>query len=725
MSRPDKYENVRNVYRLLKEKGDIDKLKSQIRQRIILGFASLENPVPKSDCEIIDENVRLVDCLIADHMKHQGYDYSLSVFLPEIGFTSYESEEHIKNLLFSKSTISRNLWQKIASYHQDTSSFLVSILKAEADISDVLKEQKSVQTCDLDVCELDQRLKDIDKEYEAVKSADILHLKKTFEDRLEYYKREVGEQYQVKLTQQMTEFRQNELNTIKLEMEGRFQERIKEHVMRLEKEFEIRLQSLNDQEELLKEKYNLSEQREEREAFVKRQALQAELDTIQFMKTQLDQERLQIEREKKQMLKDHENREREIKKHENLLEIREKTLEGEIQEHVDRIRMEDEIKLLKQRKEIEIQSLQLSENQKMLEEKMKTFEQLKQDLIKQQNKFTEMEINDYDTIKTQNEVYKNEITSLQKQLKNAIVELEEQKQITASATTELGVLSVVKQEIERLMNTLNNDRVTFIQEKINLQKKLNEQQNVIHKLMERLALHDGGNIYPGQYYSSHCTGTCVTNHPRTTHQNVTKTHQLTEAERRSIYEECNLSISSDMSGESFMGVKNAKKSSNPAPSCNPQFDQWSQRLELSRRRMAQLQMVSEQFDSIYEEWKSVDLKEFLSKLNTDLPNCLTTVKSDGLTNLNELFKSDQFVTFENNRQADEITHQQTVHPESERDRNLDKEHIGSHIEINPESRSMKMKSESDIDFKIIRIPVVYVISPTDLISTHQNLTNQF
>ncbi|VDQ07126.1 unnamed protein product [Trichobilharzia regenti] len=110
-----------------------------------------------------------------------------------------------------------------------------------------------------------------------------------------------------------------------------------------------------------------------------------------------------------------------------------------------------------------------------------------------------------------------------------------------------------------------------------------------------------------------------------------------------------------MSGESFMGVKNAKKSSNPAPSSNPQFDQWSQRLELSRRRMAQLQMVSEQFDSIYEEWKSVDLKEFLSKLNTDLPNCLTTVKSDGLTNLNELFKSDQFVTFENNRQADEIT----------------------------------------------------------------------
>ncbi|CAH8832282.1 unnamed protein product [Trichobilharzia szidati] len=515
MSRLDKYENVRNVYRLLKEKGDIDKLKF---------------------------------------------------------------EEHIKNLPFSKCSISRSLWKKIASYHQDTCSFLVSILKAEADISDVLKEQKSVQTCDLDVCELDQRLKDIDKEYEAVKSADILHLKQTFEDRLEYYKREVGEQYQVKLTQQMTEFRQNELNTIKLEMEDRFQERVKEHVMRLEKEFEIRLQSLNDQEELLKEKYNLSQQREEREAFVKRQALQAELDTIQLMKTQLDQEKLQIEREKKQMLKDHEKRETEIKKHENLLEIREKTLEGEIQEHVDRIRMEDEIKLLKQRKEIEIQSLQLSENQKMLEEKMKTFEQLKQDLIKQQNKFTEMEINDYDTIKTQNEVYKNEITNLQKQLKNAVVELEEQKQ------------------------------------------------------------------------------------------------------------KCNLSISSDMSGESCMGVKKVQKTSDAAPLSNPQFDQWSQRLELSRRRMAQLQMVSEQFDSIYEEWKSVDLKEFLSKLNTDLPNFLTTGKSDGLTNLNELIKSDQFITFENNTQADQIMHQQTVHQESERDRNLDKEHIGSHSEINPESR---------------------------------------
>lgn len=67
-------------------------------------------------------------------------------------------------------------------------------------------------------------------------------------------------------------------------------------LFQLQEEFELRCQSLNEQEVLLREKYSLFQQKEEREAFVRRQALQAELDAIQLVKTQLDQEKIQIDK---------------------------------------------------------------------------------------------------------------------------------------------------------------------------------------------------------------------------------------------------------------------------------------------------------------------------------------------------------------------------------------------------------------------------------------------
>ncbi|XP_018648572.1 hypothetical protein Smp_137420 [Schistosoma mansoni] len=371
----------------------------------------------------------MANCLVADHLNIHGYNYSLSVFLPEIGLTNFET-----------------------SFYKDSYSLLVSILKAYEDVSSLSKEHKAVQAVEADGCDLDHRLNSINKEYEAIKLLEILGAKKLFDDRLEQCKSEIDGRSRMEMERQarlifiillrkssMSEFRQNELNSLKSELEEEFQKRLLQNTQRLQEEFELRCQSLNEQEVLLREKYNLFQQKEERESFVRRQALQAELDAIQLVKTQLDKEKLQI----------------------------------------DKIRMEDEIKLMKQRKELELQSVQLSENQKMLEEKLKTFEQLKQELLKQQNKFTEMEIVGYDTIKTQNEVFKAEISTLQKQLKNSLVELEEQKQIAASATTELNVLKVVKQEIEKLMNTLNNDHAVIIQEKFTLQKKLNEQKGKI------------------------------------------------------------------------------------------------------------------------------------------------------------------------------------------------------------------------------------------------------
>lgn len=121
-------------------------------------------------------------------------------------------------------------------------------------------------------------------------------------------------------------------------------------------------------------------------------------------------------------------------------------------------------------------------------------------------------------------------------------------------------------------------------------------------------------------------------------------------------EECNLSISSDLSHESLIDTKKSGKSFTvPIQlSTDSKFDHWSKRLELSRRRMTQLQLVNEEFDSIYEEWKSVDLKEFLSKIHSDLPSFLNAHELNQPVKLKEDNLSDQNVMINKDTKSDPV-----------------------------------------------------------------------
>lgn len=89
-------------------------------------------------------------------------------------------------------------------------------------------------------------------------------------------------------------------------------------------------------------------------------------------------------------------------------------------------------------------------------------------------------------------------------------------------------------------------------------------------------------------------------------------------------------------------------------STDSKIDHWSKRLELSRRRMTQLQLVNEEFDSIYEEWKSVDLKEFLSKIHSDLPSFLNAHELNQPIKLKEDNLSDEIVMINKDTKSDPV-----------------------------------------------------------------------
>ncbi|XP_018648574.1 hypothetical protein Smp_028150 [Schistosoma mansoni] len=128
-------------------------------------------------------------------------------------------------------------------------------------------------------------------------------------------------------------------------------------------------------------------------------------------------------------------------------------------------------------------------------------------------------------------------------------------------------------------------------------------------------------------------------------------------------------------------------------STDPKFDHWSKRLELSRRRMTQLKLVNEEFDSIYEEWKSVDLKEFLSKIHNDLPSFVNVHELNQPIKLKEDNLSDQIVMTNNDTKSDHVKHHHPLDQQVELNPCQENEYLTSFTKANAESKNMKMGFE--------------------------------
>ncbi|KAF5401545.1 hypothetical protein PHET_04989 [Paragonimus heterotremus] len=329
------------LYQLLKNTGDLDNLKSRIRQRMILelnAHASLRNEQSQHEAPVTDEIMfyrDLTNSLFSEHLQNHEYIYTLSVFLPECGLSEKKVLRPFEVMRLLGVENEAESFEQLDCLRNDTStSVICKLLKFVSLQMKRTVEHKIVQTND--GLEMEDRLQGIDREYELRRILEVDTTKRAFENRLNKYRQVIAEDAQLELRSQMDAFRRTQMVQLRLEMEEEFQQKLSEHRQQLEERFQMRLEALTERENQLKQKEITIGQAEEHEAFRFRQKLQTESEFLHAQSVLLKQEREQLKRERDRLVEEHRVCEKAMEMREKQLALKEDALEHRIHQEVKR-----------------------------------------------------------------------------------------------------------------------------------------------------------------------------------------------------------------------------------------------------------------------------------------------------------------------------------------------------------------------------------------------------
>lgn len=167
------------LYSKFKDIGLLDTLKSQMRYKIL---EKLQVPSTKPSPALNNSSLinKIVNSLISEHLKIQNFNYTLAVFLPEIGKDLLSFEEIIEILNVQKENAKPDLLESLIE------TFLTKKPKVWE------KMNISTQTENLDnIIGLESRLKGVDAEYKKKIGAIEAILPKTLEEKFLVYKKEL------------------------------------------------------------------------------------------------------------------------------------------------------------------------------------------------------------------------------------------------------------------------------------------------------------------------------------------------------------------------------------------------------------------------------------------------------------------------------------------------------------------------------------------------------
>ncbi|CAL8079467.1 unnamed protein product [Calicophoron daubneyi] len=614
------------LYHVLKARGDIDNLKSHIRHRLILELNAVAKGVQSKDkkegshSENDEKYQRLSNILCSDHLQTSGYLYALSILLPECGMPDDSASRQMELIQFLNVHIDHRLFNAVITADKRQESLLCKMLRVIATNLGVQLVNSEVQTEEAQsnpLHSLENRLRGIDEAFEARRTLEIENSKKVLDDNLERYQKEIVEEARRDLATQMESFRSVQLAQLRLDTESQYQKRLEAEKKRLENAYNARLAALLEREQQVEEKCALSRQAGDREAFLRRQALEVETSGIRLQAKQVEQDRESLERDRKRMADEYKMHELELKKRQQDLEQQEQTIAYRVNQEVQRLRMEDELGLVRQRKEQELLAAQLQEERKALESDRKFVQELKADLACQKKQFCEMEIIDYKTLQAENMTLKREADALKGRLSKVYKELEDQKQATSTSQAEIGALLIARQEADRLRGCLTIERNSFNEERLHMQGLLDEQIAKNQHLFERLKLHESE--------LSRLRKSLAQSRTRHSSQDFTVKEQYSSSVKQSrklvIPRNCDdIEVFTDSDSDESIVADTThphfKLSDNRSGAIGVtnraselRKDYWGKRVEEARERIANLQTESEELQTTYHQWKLAGFSE--------------------------------------------------------------------------------------------------------------------
>jgi oral-facial-digital syndrome 1 protein len=280
---------------------------------------------------------KAMESLIVDLMASMGYEFSLSVFLPECGL-------HSKNHCMTRADIlqvfdldARNDINNMATEH----SFMLEIFKfLRSKLGSGSLIDTSCQT------ELDSshavygKLQTLDDQFRLKAEGEEVQTQAALEERMLNYQQECDKLMREELQEQLEVFKRTELEKVRQEEERKYRVELDRLEQHYENEDRTRKERLVQLEEQLTEKIQRDRKHLEQELHKKRQDL---LDEFEKLKTREEGLKREIELQKKSLLLEEERLKREqLKASEEFMEAQKlkETASRKIQDEVQRYQLQ-------------------------------------------------------------------------------------------------------------------------------------------------------------------------------------------------------------------------------------------------------------------------------------------------------------------------------------------------------------------------------------------------
>ncbi|KAI8825964.1 uncharacterized protein EV422DRAFT_600759 [Fimicolochytrium jonesii] len=254
------------LFDTLRSAGVADKLKSQLRAKIVAELKMRVHANPPSlppahglahpkafgnplyaDPSLQQPSGRLLyqvlDNLVQGYLKHRGFDFTLSVFLPESGFVGSSSsgilsdEDVMQALHLDQRTPFyrqlRDLMEQPSNRLHDHSrtenkaALLVNLIASLVRLGDLQPVSQSTQTDHSPLDTLEYRLKDADKHAEMKSQHQTKLHTLALEERMLRYQQDLDARTNREMEQRLTEFRGVELVQMRMEERKRYEAEIK------------------------------------------------------------------------------------------------------------------------------------------------------------------------------------------------------------------------------------------------------------------------------------------------------------------------------------------------------------------------------------------------------------------------------------------------------------------------------------------------------------------
>nr|XP_022327346.1 oral-facial-digital syndrome 1 protein-like isoform X1 [Crassostrea virginica] len=518
-------EDLRNrLYHSMRDRGLFDSIKSQLRNKLVteLQQTTKGNLSELSTRESEGGSLlhRASNSLVADHLRHCKYDYSLSVFLPESStqrdkiFTTHDLLQ-----LLGVSSQSR-LYRKMAQGQTDSNKkgFLWQLLCEISSLHSNAVQENGTQTDLIKigvVSELDEKLGEMEKFYSSKRDENFRIGATAMEERLMSFQRQLEERYRTDLKLEVARIKDNEAARIRLEEKEQCRREFDQLRRELERTYQQKSDSLLQKERNSIERMQREQEIHEKEIYSQRQSILEEIEVLRKREAEVKRSSDSNERERKlneQRVKDRESdlrrREQEVKR-----------MEGEyaqkLKNEMTKFKVEEQAKYMERSQNLEIREARARDEERRIRDEQERIQSIRDELKDKTMRINELETRvqeekhgevsasrqnellnaklrdmaDYKVLKEQNAVMKNELETLRTRL-SELMQMNErergrQEEMMKELRRPTPEALMLQRDLEKAKESLRQEQTLGNAAKQQLEKRLQEEMDRNRDLLRR------------------------------------------------------------------------------------------------------------------------------------------------------------------------------------------------------------------------------------------------